>query len=305
MDIREIKYLHEIIKAGSIAKAAENLYISQPALSKAIKKIQKEIGISIFKKVGTRDILTNFGKQVIINSKPVLIAYSIFEHSIQSINASSKLIVNYGVIPYYCTPFTTNFLFKFKEKYPNIEVNVIEASEESIKDKLISGEIDVGMTEKLINSHYVKAFSGFQDDVAVAIGENNAFYNRACVSFSELENETFNIVTSDSVLYYQIMEGCRKAGFESKIGYQSSQIGLLLERTNANNGICILNRPMIYDYLEVNPMLNKIKIIKLNPAPRCFCWVLVRDNENLPFEIKIFAEALTYGLTEDTLLRIE
>lgn len=124
------------------------------------------------------------------------------------------------------------------------------------------------------------------------------------MSFSELEKETFNIVTSDSILYHQVMEGCRKAGFKPKIGYQSSQIGLLLERTNANNVICILNRPMIYDNIEANLLLNKIKIVKLNPAPSCFCFVLVRNIENLPFEIKVFVEALTYDLTEDTASRI-
>ena len=65
MDIRELKYLYEISQCESMEKAAGRLYITQPSLTKAVKKMEEELGFKLFEKVGRKNVLTLAGKQVI------------------------------------------------------------------------------------------------------------------------------------------------------------------------------------------------------------------------------------------------
>lgn len=305
MDIRELKYLYEISQCGSMEQAANRLFITQPSLTKAVKKMESELGFKLFERVGRRNVLTLAGKDVINLSRPVLNAYDYFEENLKSIGSFERATVNYGVIPLYQTPFTSNFIYNFRRKYPHIKINIHELPEETIKQLLITGELDVGMTENMLVSPYIITYSGFEDEVAVAVGEGNEFYDAKQLTFEDLRNSIFNIVTSGHNNYNQIISNCRKAGYEPEVAYQSSQIGLLLEYTVLNKGVCIFNRCMIYDNLVVRPHLKTMRIIPLVPPPQCFCWVSLRKQTNIPQAMQVFADELTDALTEDTAIRVQ
>ena len=245
------------------------------------------------------------GKEIINLSQPVLNAYEYFEENIKNIGSFERATVNYGVIPLYQTPFTSNFMYNFRKKYLHIKINIHELPEETIKQQLISGKLDVGMTENMLVSPYIITYSGFEDVVSVAVGEGNEFYDAKQLTFEDLKNSIFNIVTSGHNNYNQIISNCRKAGYEPEIAYESSQIGLLLDYTVLNKGVCIFNRCMIYDNLVVRPHLKTMRIIPLVPAPPCFCWVSLRKQSNIPQAIQIFADELTEALTEDVAVRVQ
>lgn len=148
MDIRELKYLYEISQCGSMEQAANRLFITQPSLTKAVKKMESELGFKLFERIGRRNVLTLAGKDVINLSRPVLNAYDHFEENLKCIGSFERATVNYGVIPLYQTPFTSNFIYNFRRKYPHIKINIHELPEETIKQLLITGELDVGMDRK-------------------------------------------------------------------------------------------------------------------------------------------------------------
>jgi DNA-binding transcriptional LysR family regulator len=304
MDIREMKYIKEIQLTGSFTKAAENLYISQPALSKAVKRIEADLSIRLFRKSGVKNVLTPQGDAIIKLIDPVLEAYQQFEKSIKTIQ-NNRAFVNFGFTPYYCTPFTTMFLYDFKEAFPDITVNVFEASQDVLAQKILNGEIDVAMTEAKMPSPGIDVFSGFQDDVAIAIGEKNIYYPREKVTFEELKDQTFNMVTNSQILYHQIMNGCLKAGYVPNVGYQSSQISLLLQRTNTEDSICIFNRPMIYDNITANAVFKNLRIVGIEPPPQCYCYVSYQREANMTPELSAFLAHITAALTEDTKMRIQ
>lgn len=303
MEIREMKYLKEIVSSGTMAKAAESLFISQPALSKAVKRMEKNLGFKIFKKVGTKNVLTSNGIDLMSYIEPILMKYDEFENNLLLIESKNQHI-NYGVIPYYCTPFTTMFLYNFKNKFPDIIVNMIEAPMDILFEMLMSEEIDVAMTERPFESSKVTIYSAFQDDVSVAVGENSPLYHEKSLTFNDLMNYSFNFVTNSDVLKKQVIEGCSNAGYNPKIGYQSSQIAILLENTKITNNICILNRPMIFDNITVNKSLEGIKIIPLEPSPQCYCYISYKSSRKVKSNMKNFLDEITEDLTVDTRERI-
>ena len=63
MEIRELKYLYEISQCQSLEQAAAHLFITQPSLTKAVKKMENDLGFKIFEKKGRRNRLKHAGKQ--------------------------------------------------------------------------------------------------------------------------------------------------------------------------------------------------------------------------------------------------
>ncbi len=305
MDIREIKYFYEITQSQSLEQAANQLFITQPSLTKAIHKLEDELGIKLFEKAGRKNVLTKQGHEFLSLAKPVLEAYTHFEENLSFIGKTERATVKYGVIPLYQTPFTSAFLYAFRKKYPYISVQIHELDEETIQHQLISGELDIGMTENMLISPYLITYSGFEDVVSVAVGEDSPYYHASSLTFADLKDAVFNIVTSGHNNYNQIISNCHRAGFEPNIAYESSQIGLLLDYTILNKGVCIFNRCMIYDNIMAYPHLQKMRIIPLDPPPLCFCWVTHRRQEKMTKAVKIFADELTEALTLDTAKRIQ
>lgn len=298
-----MKYIIEISQAKTFSKASENLHISQPGLSKAVKSIENKLGFKIFKKIGRKNRLTEQGIELLEIIKPVLLVYNTFGESLKEIEKPMATI-NFGVVPIYCTPFTTMFLYEFKKKYPAIRTNFIEFSKEVLLEKLLNGEIDVAMTENQFSSNEISTYSAFQDDVAVAVGPKNLLYNQKKVAFDDLQPYSFNFVSNSDILKKQIYSGCLEAGYTPEIGYESSQIGMLLNNTVNTNSICILNRPMIYDNIDVNDHLEAIKIIPLSRAPQCYCYVSYRKKKKITKDMLSFLDDITKELTTDTMKRI-
>ena len=305
MEIREMKYFYEITTCQSLEQAANRLFITQPSLTKTIHRMEDNLGYKLFEKSGRKNILTSEGKALLTLVTPVLEAYDHFEENLAYIGMEQHMTVNYGVIPLYQTPFTSGFLYEFRKKYPTIKVRIHELDEERIKQGLITGELDVGMTENMLSSKDLVTYSGFEDVVSVAVGEGNPFYFAKSLTFEDLRDSVFNIVTSGHNNYNQIISNCHKAGYDPKIAYESSQIGLLLDYTNLNKGVCIFNRCMIYDNIAVRPHLQTMHIIPLDPPPPCYCWVTIRKQSKVTKAVQIFVDELTDALTIDTEKRIQ
>ena len=80
--------------------------------------MENDLGFKLFEKTGRRNRLTPAGKQVLELARPVLKSFDIFENNIKRINDTQQVSIDFGVIPFYQTPFTSNFLYVFRKQYP-------------------------------------------------------------------------------------------------------------------------------------------------------------------------------------------
>ena len=80
MSITQLKYLVAVVKAGSINEAAKSLYISQPTLSKAIKELEKEMGITILMRTSTGITLSTDGAEFLSYARQIIETVELLEN---------------------------------------------------------------------------------------------------------------------------------------------------------------------------------------------------------------------------------
>lgn len=304
MELRDIKYLNEIAKTGSFLKAAENLFISQPALSQSIKKLESDLGFSLFKKDGTYRKLTPLGTQFLEQAQAFLYAEQQLNDWLVFIKRRQKKQVHLGVVPYYVTPWTTDVFYRYQKKYPEVEFIVSEMPELWIQEKLLAGKIDVGFTENRLHSKDLLLHCGFTDTIDVAFTQTSPLYGKNTIQFSDLVNETFHMITSDSPLGDNIKKRAKAEGFTPKIGYMGSQVGAILTHIRDEGGICLLNRPILQCNIALNPLFKDIQQLPLNPMFPCYCWVYTKDQPDVIPEISTFVSFFCNELEIDLMERI-
>lgn len=141
--LNNIDYIYEICKEGSFTRAAEKLYVSQPALSLAIRKLEERVGYPLFERRGKQTVPTEYGEKYF---KAILGIKRIQEDLENEISEITQL--RCGKIRLGSTTFIANYVLpyimkKFKSTYPNIVLELFVEQSTVLKKKLECDEVDI------------------------------------------------------------------------------------------------------------------------------------------------------------------
>lgn len=149
-----MNYIYEVYKEMNFSKAAKNLYISQPSLSAAVKKVEQQLGFPIFDRSTNPIQLTEFGREYIKAAEQIMDVERGFENFINDINELKIGSVSIGGTNLFASHILPPVLSQFTEKYPLIDVNLVEASTTELTEKLFSGKLDL-IIENTVLDHKI------------------------------------------------------------------------------------------------------------------------------------------------------
>lgn len=281
-----MNYFVEIARQKSFTNASKNLYICQSALSKAIKTFESELDIILIDRTSKNFKLTPEGQLLYENG---IIALKVINEQLTKLQDSISLekgSIKVGVPPVISTIYFTFTIQEFRNMYPNINLSVIEAGANTVKDKVEKGEIDIGVVILPFSSQDFNITSVFMSDNVVVVHKNHPLASKKEVSFSEIKDEPLIILNETYMLHDRIKALCAKAGFEPNIICSSSQWDFIAEMVALNQGITILPRPILSKFHSKNIRLLTIK----DPE---FPWniaLIVRKDKYVSKAIKLFIE---------------
>lgn len=143
METRILKYFITVANYGNVTKAAEQLHITQPTLSRQINELEKEVGVDLFDRTNHRLTLTKAGAFFQQRAQMILDFVSQTESELQ--NQSSELTgtIRLGCVESSVSKMAMEFVEKMQKSYPNIEFDLLSASGNDLKEKLDQGLLDV------------------------------------------------------------------------------------------------------------------------------------------------------------------
>ena len=241
---QEMEYIYEVYKEKNFTRAAEKLFITQPALSMAIQKVEERLGMPIFDR-STRPIsLTDAGYAYLEYVESARHLDAEFEQQIQDIKELDKGRIVIGGSHYLNAYILPQILAEFLEKYPNVEINLKEASSAELAERLRKQELDVTFH---CSPEFIQDFPrhpAFRDTVLLAVpvrmdplvdqsvalsceqvlaGEHLK-EDCQCVSLSEFCEIPFILLSKGNNLYERSVRMFEEAGFEPKTKMKLSQL---------------------------------------------------------------------------------
>ena len=152
MDFRELSYIVAIAKHQSVTKAANELYVTQPTLSKFVQNLEKQLGQPIFRRLGNKFLLTYAGERYVQRAHEMLAVKKQLDQELQDIVRKDMGELNIA-FPFmrgtYMLPAT---LPPFRELYPRVRMNVFEANSDALENMILQGEVDLAFFNVPIRS---------------------------------------------------------------------------------------------------------------------------------------------------------
>ncbi len=138
-----IHYFLTIVECGSLTKAAEKLFISQPSLSKYVKNLENKMGIELFDHHTSPLKLTEAGARYLEYVKEAILAEKNLLDEFNEMHTGERGIVKVGIAVWRCSVIMPTVLPIIRKKHPFIDVQVLEGSSSVIENSLMKNEIDL------------------------------------------------------------------------------------------------------------------------------------------------------------------
>lgn len=145
MEFRQLTHFVAVVETGSISAAARRLFLAQPAISASIKKLESELNLPLFHRRERGVSLTEAGQQFLQHARQILQQSKDAKLAMQAIEGLDKGNVEIGVPPMLGSYFLPPLLMAFKHQYPALTLNIIDAGTRRIRQRLLSGELELGV----------------------------------------------------------------------------------------------------------------------------------------------------------------
>lgn len=230
MDSRLLEYFLRVAELGSINKAAADLHLSQPALSRHVAALEHEMGTQLFTRTQGGVHLTESGKLLSDRARPLLRQFSILKEQVGE-KAAGQLAI--GIPPSWQHVFTSRFATQMLEQHPSVTMRVYEGVSHVLRDHLFAGLLDL-----CILPFETAQAPGFRQtalvrEPMVLVGEGLDPGNPAPVS--ALDGLRLVLPPRPNVLRGNIEHALTRKGLSFKVVMETDTLALCLEM--ARNGV--------------------------------------------------------------------
>ncbi|MGG3563343.1 LysR family transcriptional regulator [Neobacillus rhizosphaerae] len=258
LELRQLRLFIEVAKQKSITKAAENMHISQPALSKSIMALEDEMGMTLIIRTNKTSDLTDAGKVVLEYALRMTVLVDEMKTTLVDMTNLSRGQINIGLPPFIGSLFFPRVMAKFHHAFPNIELNITEYGGARVVKSVEEGEFELGVAVLPIDEQQFSVYPIVEEEMRLVVYKDHHLSDRNEVELKELRDEEFIFYHEEFALNQIMRNHFIAAGFEPKILFKSSQWDLMTEMVAANLGITILPQSIC------NRAFNSdLKVIKL------------------------------------------
>ena len=289
LDLYRIFYV--VAKNGSISSAADILFISQPAISFQIKKLEEQLGVSLFIRTKHGVLLTDEGKVLFEYVKNGIDSFTNGENAISNLKNLDSGIIRIGASTTVCSHIVMPYLEKFHELYPNIEIQIVNNLTCNLFKELRIGNLEVlflNMPMKECKDLKIISLTDVQD---IFVG-NKKYY--------DLTNGKLNITDLNSypLIFQKLPSNTRTYldnylkdnNIDLKPQLEVVSYNLIMDLVKAGFGIGYATKEFIQDELK-NNLLYEIKVTP--KVPKRFIGIATIDKKTPNYSVKKFVEMMT------------
>lgn len=258
------KVFRQVGKSKSFSKAAEELYMTQPAVSQAIMQLERELDIRLFNRTRKGVSLTNEGEHLFeyVNSAITLIEAG--EEKIlefQNLSAGElKIGVGDTISKYYLIPF----LEKFHNKYPNIKLKIINSTTTELCQFIKSGDIDIAICNFPIEDQALELMTCIEVQDIFICGEKYKHLLKEKVSFEEISKLPLIFLDKSSNSRKYVENYMMAKGIKISPEFELGSYDLLFEFAKINLGIACVVKEFSREYLNQG-LIYEIKTLEEIP----------------------------------------
>lgn len=267
MDFR-LKVFYTVALRLNFTKAATELYITQPAVSKHIQELEETYKTKLFERNGSKIALTPAGKILLKYTKSIFDIYREIDFEMSSFNKERQGLLRLGASTTISQYIISPVLADFHQKQKDIKVNLLNGNTEQIENALINKEIEIGIVEGQSKNQSIKYIPFLKDELVLVCSSKNPFVKQNEISLNDLKSMKFITRERGSGTLEVIEFALKKAGLK----FTELQIEMQLGSTESIKSY-LLNSDC-FAFMSIHAVNKELKNKEL----------IVLDVENLAIE---------------------
>ena len=288
---RRLQVFHTVARLLSFTKAAENLHMTQPAVTFQVRQLEEQYNTRLFDRTHNRISLTEAGALVYGYADKIFELYSEMENSVREMTGeiSGALVIGASTtIAEYMLPA---LLGDFKESYPDVTVHLKVSNTEGIVTMVENNTIDLGVVEAPVSNKNLVVDVCRDDHLVAIVPPDHALVGRSSVQISELVEHPFICREEGSGTrevindYMGRMKGCSNG---LKIAMELGSPESVKGAVEAGMGVSVVSRATIQKELRLGSLVE----IRLDPPlHRPFSFV----HQKQKFRMRVMEELLEFA----------
>ncbi len=238
MEIDQLRYFLQVAERGNFTRAAEDLAISQPALSRSIQKLEEELGQPVFERKTRSVSLTDAGTLLQARAQQVLSILDDTKAEITDDGQSGRVRV--GAIPTIAPYFLPENLRRFSAAFPKATVIVQENTTDRLLKSCTQGEIDLAILALPVPAKYLEVEELFEEELLLVLPPDHPLADKPRIRLADVEPLPFVLLEEAHCLSDNIVSFCRQRSFQPVAVERTSQLAMVQELVSLSHGVSMI-----------------------------------------------------------------
>lgn len=280
MELRHLRYFQAVAEELSYSKAALRLHIAQPALSRAVKEMESELGTLLLERNRSRVRLTPAGAALLEEGVLLLERWEEALRRVRRTAVGEEGQLRLGYIGPPTQPFLGRLLAEYRRLFPQVSLHLEERTPERVWEMVAKGRLSIGLTRPVPLSEELGLHTILlrQERLGIVLPASHPWAGETRLPWASLEREPLIVLARrEGVgLHDAVLAGCRRAGFAPRLAQTPSLIGTVLSYVEAGVGLGIVTDSVA----KTHPTLRFVPLSPATTVPLVLVWQ--EDNDTPP-----------------------
>ena len=267
MNLRDLAYLVAVADHRHFGRAAEACFVSQPTLSTQIKKLERELGVDLVERNPRQVLMTAAGEQVVARARAVLgqvdDIHRVAQHARDPESGSLRL----GLFPTLAPYLLPHVVSGVHDRFPHLELLLVEEKTEVLLDQLRSGALDAGVLALPVNHDGLTLQPLFTEEFVLAVpADHDLAASAGPVDPSVLADLDLLLLEEGHCLRDQALEVCRLSGSRERRGFRATSLETLRQMVAAGVGVTLLPELAVAPPVPASDQITLLRFTAPTPS---------------------------------------
>jgi DNA-binding transcriptional LysR family regulator len=241
MELKQLEYFQSVARAEHFTEAAEELGITQPTLSRAIARLERDLGVALFDQHGRSVRLNRYGRAYLRHVESALSTLEAGRRELGDLADKDAGTVAFGFAHALATRIVPDLIASFRQHHPRARFSLLQNASHIILEELEAGDVDLGLVSPIpTTSARIESVELSSEELLLVVPNDHRFAKRRSVKLAELRDDTFVCLREGYGLRTLTDGFCAQAGFTPKIAFEGEEIATLRSLVGVGLGVAII-----------------------------------------------------------------
>lgn len=240
MNIRDLKYLVALKEHGHFGKAADACFVSQPALSMQIKKLEEYLGVQLLERTNKSVMFTAIGESMIERAELILNEAEEMKSLARAAADPFGGDMHLGIFPTLAPYFLPHVTPKLNKKFPRLSIFLLEEKTGVLLQKLQQGKIDAAIVALPAQDNHLESMPLFEEEFLLAVPGKHELAKRKLIKPEDLADQTLMLLEEGHCLREQALSFCYRTKATENQCFRATSLETLRHMVASGLGMTLM-----------------------------------------------------------------